>query len=216
MRCQRYRETVVAHARSAAGPGELEEALAHLQTCASCRQALAVQQELTAELRELAALSRSELPSDALETRLLAAFEQHRAAMTKPARGGAGTLGFARRRWVMWPAAAGLAVAAGAVGWLIVARPPHRAAAPAPAPPAGVVELVGFQPLPQAVTLPDFDSGEIVRTEIAVTALPVYGVGIPPGAAGGAVKVDLLVGQDGYPRAIRLVTEELQGTRSTR
>ena len=69
-----------------------------------------------------------------------------------------------------------------------------------------VVRPVGFVALPGAAGLPDFESGEIVRVEIPLTSLPTYGIEILPDAQGSPVEADLLVGQDGQARAIRLVT----------
>jgi hypothetical protein len=69
-----------------------------------------------------------------------------------------------------------------------------------------VVRPVGFVALPGAAGLPDFESGEIVRMEIPLTSLPAYGIEILPDAQGSPVEADLLVGQDGQARAIRLVT----------
>ncbi len=69
-----------------------------------------------------------------------------------------------------------------------------------------VVRPVGFMALPGAAGLPDFESGEIVRIEIPLTSLPTYGIEILPDAQGSPVEADLLVGQDGQARAIRLVT----------
>ena len=68
-----------------------------------------------------------------------------------------------------------------------------------------VVRPVGFIALPGAAGLPDFESGEIVRIEIPLTSLPTYGIEILPDAQGSPVEADLLVGQDGQARAIRLV-----------
>jgi hypothetical protein len=59
--------------------------------------------------------------------------------------------------------------------------------------------------LPSATGLPAFESGEIVRMEVPVTSLPMYGIDIIPDARGPAVEADFLVGQDGQARAIRLV-----------
>ena len=69
-----------------------------------------------------------------------------------------------------------------------------------------VVRPVGFVALPGAAGLPDFESGEIVRIEIPLASLPTYGIEILPDAQGSPVEADLLVGQDGQARAIRLVT----------
>ena len=68
-----------------------------------------------------------------------------------------------------------------------------------------VVRPVGFVALPGAAGLPDFESGQIIRMEIPLTSLPTYGIEILPDAQGSPVKADLLVGQDGQARAIRLV-----------
>jgi len=64
---------------------------------------------------------------------------------------------------------------------------------------------VGFVELPGAVGLPDFESGQIIRMEIPLASLPTYGIEILPDAQGAPVEADLLVGQDGQARAIRLV-----------
>jgi hypothetical protein len=73
----------------------------------------------------------------------------------------------------------------------------------APAPP--IVGPVGFVELPGAGGLPEFESGQIIRLEIPLTSLPTYGIEILPDAHGTPVEADLLVGQDGQARAIRLV-----------
>jgi hypothetical protein len=77
-----------------------------------------------------------------------------------------------------------------------------------------VIQAEGFVPLPGADGLPDFESGEIVRLELPVSSLPVYGIDITPDAKSTPVEADLLVGQDGQARAIRLVTETSADHRS--
>lgn len=79
----------------------------------------------------------------------------------------------------------------------VVSRRPQRA--------PSVVRPEGFVALPSAAGLPAFESGEIVRVEVPVTSLPMYGIDIAPDARGPAVEADFLVGQDGQARAIRLV-----------
>ena len=86
------------------------------------------------------------------------------------------------------------------------ARPARRGSRPAVRPP---IQAVGFVPIPSAAGLPDFESGQIVRLGIPVTALPNYGVEMPSGSVS-AIEADLLVGQDGQPRAIRLVNTNAQ------
>ena len=68
-----------------------------------------------------------------------------------------------------------------------------------------VVKPVGFVELPGAAGLPQFESGTIVRLELPVASLPAYGIEIPAAADERPVEADLLVGQDGLTRAIRLV-----------
>jgi hypothetical protein len=65
--------------------------------------------------------------------------------------------------------------------------------------------LAGFVPLPAAGGLPGFDSGMIVRVALPTASLPAYGLAITPESTE-MVNADLLVGQDGQARAIRLVS----------
>jgi hypothetical protein len=63
-----------------------------------------------------------------------------------------------------------------------------------------------FVAVPAAASLPQFESGVIFRISLPVTALPSYGVDISPASGDEPVEADVLVGQDGHPRAIRLVS----------
>jgi hypothetical protein len=78
-----------------------------------------------------------------------------------------------------------------------------------PRPPA-VIRPSGFVELPGAAALPAFESGAIVRMELPVASLPSYGVDISTGGASHPVEADVLVGQDGRARAIRLVTNNMR------
>lgn len=69
----------------------------------------------------------------------------------------------------------------------------------------------GFVALPWTAGLPAFESGEIVRMEVSVASLPVYGIDISSGADR-PVEADILIGQDGLARAIRLVTNTSRST----
>ena len=64
----------------------------------------------------------------------------------------------------------------------------------------------GFITLPGAVALPPLESGQLVRTDLPVSMLPSLGI-TPVGAQGRTVKADILVGQDGIARAVRLVNQ---------
>ena len=68
-----------------------------------------------------------------------------------------------------------------------------------------VIRPSGFVPVPTAAGLPGFESGAIVRMSFPVTALPSFGLDITPTSGDRPVEADVLVGQDGLARAIRLV-----------
>jgi hypothetical protein len=82
-------------------------------------------------------------------------------------------------------------------------RPPKK---------TNVVTPSGFVDLPWTTGLPAFESGEIVRMDIPVASLPTYGIDISPGAGRGPVEADVLIGQDGFARQIRLVTTTSRST----
>ena len=75
-----------------------------------------------------------------------------------------------------------------------------------------VVTPSGFVDLPWTSGLPAFESGEIVRMDIPVASLPTYGIDISSGAGKGPVEADVLIGQDGFARAIRLVPTTSRST----
>ncbi len=84
-------------------------------------------------------------------------------------------------------------------------RPAHKAAS------ARVVRPNGFVELPWTAGLPAFESGEIVRVEVPVASLPAYGFDISTGS-NRSVEADVLVGQDGLARAMRLVSNSARST----
>jgi hypothetical protein len=84
-------------------------------------------------------------------------------------------------------------------------RGASRPRASAPAEPTRTLE---FMEIPGAAGLPAFESGAIVRLELPVAALPTYGVAIAPDVGRLLVEADVLVGQDGRMRGIRLVSSD--------
>lgn len=78
------------------------------------------------------------------------------------------------------------------------ARPRQAAASSRPVRPSE------FVPWPGAGTLPSFESGELVRLDLPVSVLPSLGLA-PPASRDAAVQADVIVGQDGFARAVRLV-----------
>jgi hypothetical protein len=85
---------------------------------------------------------------------------------------------------------------------------PHRR----PPKKTDVITPSGFVDLPWTAGLPAFESGEIVRMDIPIASLPTYGIDISPGTGKGPVEADVLIGQDGLARQIRLVTTSSRST----
>jgi hypothetical protein len=226
MTCRDFEADVVDLARGV----EIDAAAAallgpHLEQCVGCSARLARERELTAGLRAMSAAEPQSARAQAIEAELLAAFGAPRpaAAPQLPSpRPMPGRLNV--RTWFAAAAVLVLAVAA----WQFAARRPWpggpaagidtaraRAAAspaPEPAPQDGGQEMP-FVALPTAIGLPALESGRIVRVELPAAELPAYGFVLEPQPAGGAVEADVLVGQDGEPRAIRFVTVEADSRR---
>jgi hypothetical protein len=168
----------------------------HADGCPACRSRLRAQQALSAGLAALKTAAAEATPAvdpgaDLLESfRAQAAHRRRRRRRYQPA-------------WARLAAAIVLSVGTLAV-WRLMESPP----------PPDFIRLEGFVPLPAAATLPGFERGEIVRVDVPVPSLPAYGIAIPPDAANAFITADLLIGQDGLPRAIRLVTQERTDSRS--
>ena len=153
------------------------------------------QRTLAEGLKRLAAMTRDASASASVETALLA---EMKAAHTRsgglPERMGRASW------WYSAAAAAALVIASGLGGWFA------GRAVPPPAP--RVIHPAGFIETPGTSVLPPIESGSIVRIALPVGALPQYGLSIPMDAVDGQVSADLLVAQDGVPRAIRLVQDD--------
>jgi hypothetical protein len=142
------------------------------------------QQERTlrAGLKALAATTRDGCAGPAVEAAVLSEMRRH----VNPAP--------LSRGWL--PVAAALVLATSSAVWLAqTGRPESRRQIN----PAGFVELPGVN------ALPPLESATIVRVALPVTALPSYGIQIVPDINSYSVEADLLVGQDGMTRAIRVV-----------
>jgi hypothetical protein len=58
---------------------------------------------------------------------------------------------------------------------------------------------------PGSAELPPLESGQLLRIDLPVSVLPALGL-MPPASRVTSIKADLLVGQDGLARAVRLVS----------
>lgn len=213
----------------------LEAGQAHARVCAECRERLAEAQALTEALAALAAESAEAQAPPHLEANLLMAVRQRRqrpAVRWQPwAVGGIAAalllaVALALPRWESFSGTQSRQIAADQP-----AAPAHAPAvkhetAPQPArssPPAGkiaprqqapydlnrVVWATDFVPVPFSDGLmPDEDAAvvrvQMARSELASLGFPVSEDGAEDGAAQ-LIQADLLIGQDGQPRAVRLI-----------
>jgi hypothetical protein len=116
-----------------------------------------------------------------------------------------------RRALMTWAAPAfGLAAAAGIALFLWVHSEKLK---PAPAPALVAERTVAavdddadasFYPLPEAEALPAVENAMVVRVQLPVSSLELMGVPVGEERADASVQADLLLGQDGLARAVRL------------
>jgi hypothetical protein len=150
--------------------------------------------ELLENLRALAADGPQDAP-ERVERRLRAEFR---------------TLG--RRRHVrVWSSFAGVGAMAAGIALLMWVREAPKPAASA----ATSVAMVSgsdveeeadasFYPLPQAEALPDLENAMVVRVQLPASSLRLMGFPVDEERADGAVQAELLLGQDGLARGVRL------------
>ena len=166
------------------------------------RDHTALEQPVADALRALKRAAAVPPPDPTREAALLAAFDAAHAGGAAPAR---------RDYWYLG------AFGAAAALLLATCLPAVRAGRHAPAAggsqashalPSRGVQLGPpdeFSVVPGAAALPPMESGTLVRMDVPVSMLPSLGVTPPPGQVK-AVTADLVVAQDGLPRAVRLVS----------
>ena len=180
MNCRHFVPDVIDHARGVVLEPSRQRAVAsHLLSCASCAALAEQHSAISLALRRMASDTQEQPPNDLEVQRVLASFDRRR---VKPRRMSVG-VGLSL-------AASVLIVAGLSIGWK---QDAPRSGAPAvAATPASATDAPSvFVALPGASALPHFERGEVIRVEVP--------------SAGGAVQVDVLVGQDGLARAARLV-----------
>jgi hypothetical protein len=101
--------------------------------------------------------------------------------------------------WVPATTAAALVATVAGLNWLVFTNAPPVE----PIPDEPPVDMTGFVPLPGAGAWPRFESGSLVRMDVPVSALS--GLGLQAQSPTGLVKADVVIGQDGVARAIRVV-----------
>jgi hypothetical protein len=190
MTCHDYDDAIVDAARGLA-TGLEPAARAHAAQCAACAARLDRELALSEALRAMWAAV--EAPDGtAMEAALLARFDAEQAATARSA--------VRSSRW-FGVAAAVVVIVGLAAAWRTVRIDPERDTAIA----AADIETTDFVPWPGAAALPTFESGHLVRTQLPVSVLPYLGIANVDAPANGHVTADVLYGQDGLERAVRLV-----------
>ena len=195
----------------------------HAKTCERCAARLA-QAQLLASAVDAVAQDSAGLGAPAhLEPALVSAFREHRRGLERKQHRQHRT----RLRWLEWSALAAAAAVLLAVGaWNfsrpgingtdtnpnVVVKSPATSNVNGAAQQAAPVETAtaedpnsDFVPVPYGESLSADDSGLVVRVSMTRSALGSLGYPVDEVHAGDVVQADLLVGEDGLPRAVRLV-----------
>lgn len=118
-----------------------------------------------------------------------------------------------RRKLMMWVPALSVATAAGIAlfFWMQIEKPKPVLVTPTAVAAAAVAAApeeeadASFYPLPEAEALPAVESAMVVRVQLPVSSLQLMGVPVGEGPADASVQAELLLGQDGLARGVRLV-----------
>lgn len=140
-----------------------------------------VSRELVEDLRAIAADGQLEAPKH-VEERVVARFRLHRR----------------RRNLMRWTPIAGAAVVALAIGLSFSHAPKGNT------PLAEEEGDASFYPLPEAEALPMVENAMVVRVQLPVSSLRLMGVPVSEEEPDSSVQAELLLGQDGLARGVRL------------
>jgi len=232
MNCREFHEIVQELARARGiDATSVKTGFAHAYACASCAERLEEERSLAEALNRLGRSASTEKAPLRVEAVLLSAFRQ----VHSPTRGvrlwriawaacaAAAALAISFTLWHGWPSLKREGVNTAPVA---VSKPPKlfagNMAANVKVKPATVAVskrtdkktarreqpdafAEGFVPLPYADTYGPLEAGEIVRVRLGSAALESLGFPVTGADTGQQVLADVLVGQDGLPRAVRLV-----------
>jgi hypothetical protein len=111
------------------------------------------------------------------------------------------------RRARAWMSAASVGAVAATIAVLLWISPlaPRHAASLADAPSMADETAAGFYPLPDAEALPPVESAMVVRVQMPMSSLELIGFPINQDRASDRVEAEVLLGQDGLARGVRLV-----------
>ena len=198
MKCAEFEGLILELVRDPSLPGgQREQAAAHAQVCTRCGDRLAGELALTAGLRALAASAQAEQAPWTVEAALRRAFVPVEAPA--PVR---------RLAWRLPAAVAAGALLALSVGYRLthpptVSEPPAAASAPAASQP-----YAPFYPLLYGDDLSTMEAGGVVRVRLTRAALASFGVPVSEERRTERVEAEVLLGEDGLARAIRLVRDQ--------
>lgn len=223
MKCKEFARIVydVAQSRQLS-KAEAAVARAHAEICPACSSLLADAERLTAILRQASAKDRRLAAPERVESNVLTAFRAANAPR------------FRRRPKRVWWLALGWTSAAAVVcliAFVWLGRAPGRPSSPAARADAAATTVAGpnslvaqatvqpenaaaqavqnpasgFVPVPFAGEFARGDSGVIVRVQLPRAALAELGYPVDETQGEGVIQADLLVSEDGWPQAVRIV-----------
>ncbi len=110
------------------------------------------------------------------------------------------------RRKRVWASSVGVGAIAAAMAVLVWIGPSApKTSAPPESPTIADDAASSFYPLPEADALPPLESALVVRVQLPMASLQLIGFPIDEERAGDRVEADVLLGQDGLARGLRLV-----------
>jgi hypothetical protein len=183
--CDVFSDQLVDLTHGGLDPRQRAETLEHARGCATCGARLEAERRLSEGLLDWAEADAGREATPGLEARLLRALRARRRSEVRR-----------RRRapaWV-WPLAA---AAAGLALWSALPRRVATQASPE-------TREATFRPLFDG-DLEDLDGYQVVRVELSRSALAGLGFAVGEDLEARAVSADVIMGQDGVARGIRLV-----------
>lgn len=195
--CREWTDAAVECARHGAPPSE--HLSAHLAQCGRCRERWETERNLEPAMRQLRLALADERSPRARRLHLLAEFDRlHRHA------------GSVWHRWAWGAAAAALLAVAFLPVWRAGPGPdrvPERQPRGDTVASAELDEDSGFIPVPYTPPLAAGESVRILRTELNGAELARMGIDLPGGYSDD-FDADVVLGEDGLPRAVHLVGYE--------
>jgi hypothetical protein len=222
MRCEAFADVVHDLGRFAALDRKTrEEALAHAQSCSRCAALKDAVETLETSLAALGLEDERAKAPERVEAVLRAAFRANRPRiLARPVRvawtwglATAATLGIGVLAWQEWKSTPKAPVGKGSVleEAYMQHAPAISTAAPQPgAQPAAdsasdsVLDASGFLPLPYGAAPAADEQADVVRVRMARGSLAAFGLPVDGERVDELIDVDLLVGEDGTPQAVRL------------